>query len=129
MRYLIDTSSLSRAIWDDSSRLRGAVWDLGIEQIVVSVMTIVEIEYGLSRRKIARANTIREFLAHFDALPFDAVDAREAGILRSRMETNGRPIGIIDTLIAAQALVRNLTLVTHNAGEFARVGGLRVLEL
>jgi tRNA(fMet)-specific endonuclease VapC len=129
MRYLIDTSSLSRAIWDDSSRLRGAVWDLGIEQIVVSVMTIVEIEYGLSRRKIPRANTIREFLAHFDALPFDAVDAREAGILRSRMETNGRPIGIIDTLIAAQALVRNLTLVTHNAGEFARVGGLRVLEL
>jgi tRNA(fMet)-specific endonuclease VapC len=45
------------------------------------------------------------------------------------METNGRPIGIIDTLIAAQALVRNLTLVTHNAGEFARVAGLRVLEL
>lgn len=129
MRYLIDTSSLSRAIWDDSSRLRRAVWDLGIEQIVVSVMTIVEIEYGLSRRKIARAHTIREFLAHFDALPFEAVDAREAGILRSRMETKGRPIGIIDTLIAAQALVRDLTLVTHNVGDFARVGGLRVLEL
>jgi tRNA(fMet)-specific endonuclease VapC len=129
MRYLIDTSSLSRAIWDDSFRLRRAVLDLGIEQIVVSVMTIVEIEYGLSRRGIARANTIRAFLAHFDALPFDAVDALEAGVLRSRMETDGRPIGIIDTFIAAQALVRNLTLVTHNAAEFARVGGLRVIEL
>ena len=129
MRYLIDTSSLSRAIWDDSLRLRRAVWDLGIEQIVVSVMTIVEIEYGLSRRKITRANTIREFLAHFAALPFEAVDAREAGVLRSKMESAGRPIGVIDTLIAAQALVRDLTVVTHNADEFARVGGLRVLEL
>jgi tRNA(fMet)-specific endonuclease VapC len=129
MRYLIDTSSLSRAIWNDSSRLRGAVRDLGIDQIVVSVMTIVEIEYGLTRRKIVRANAVREFLDHFDALPFEAVDAREAGILRSRMESSGRPIGFIDTLIAAQALVRNLTVVTHNTGEFARVGELRVLQL
>ena len=129
MRYLIDTSSLSRAVWDDSSRLRRAVWAMGFEQIAVSVMTLVEIEYGLSRRRIARANTIREFLAHFDALPFGPVDAREAGVLRSKMETNGQPIGIVDTFIAAQALVRNLTVVTHNVDDFSRVSGLRVIEL
>jgi tRNA(fMet)-specific endonuclease VapC len=45
------------------------------------------------------------------------------------MQANGRPIGSMDTLIAAQAPVRDLTLITHNAGEFARVGLLRVLEL
>ena len=129
MRYLIDTSSLSRAIRDDSLRLRRAVRDLGLEQIAVSVMTLVEIEYGLTRRKAARASAIREFLAHFDALPFEPVDARAAGVLRSKMEADGRSIGLIDTFIAAQALVRNLTVVTHNVAEFSRVGGLRVIEL
>jgi hypothetical protein len=54
MRYLIDTSSLSRAIRDDSSRLRRVVLHLGIDQIVVSVMSLFEIEYGLQRRRIAR---------------------------------------------------------------------------
>jgi predicted nucleic acid-binding protein len=36
-----------------------------------------------------------------------------------------RPIGAY-VLIAGQALVRALTLVTHNTGEFQRVPGLRV---
>jgi tRNA(fMet)-specific endonuclease VapC len=36
------------------------------------------------------------------------------------------PIGPFDTLIAAQAKARNLTLVTNNIREFQRVDGLRV---
>jgi predicted nucleic acid-binding protein len=39
------------------------------------------------------------------------------------METDGRPIDLIDTFIAAQPLVRNLTVVTHNVAEFSRVAG------
>jgi len=35
----------------------------------------------------------------------------------------------MDTRIAAQALVRGLTVITHNTREFARVDELRVLEL
>lgn len=42
------------------------------------------------------------------------------------MAAAGRPIGAYDVLIAGQALVRALTLVTHNTGEFQRVPGLRV---
>jgi len=39
---------------------------------------------------------------------------------------SGTPIGAYDVLIAGQALERNLILVTHNAGEFERVPGLRL---
>ena len=35
-------------------------------------------------------------------------------------------IGRYDVLIAGQAAARDLTLVTHNTREFARVPGLRI---
>lgn len=38
----------------------------------------------------------------------------------------GTPIGIHDLLIASIALANDLTLVTHNTGEFSRVEGLRI---
>jgi tRNA(fMet)-specific endonuclease VapC len=129
MRYLIDTSSLSRAIWDDSFALRRVVWDLGIDQIVVSVITIFEIEYGLTRRNIRNARAVREFLGYFGAVDLSPRDAVAAGTLRSRMEARGRQMGVMDTLIAAQALVRDLTVITHNMREFSRIDELRVLEL
>jgi tRNA(fMet)-specific endonuclease VapC len=40
------------------------------------------------------------------------------------LEAVGNTIGPNDTLIAAIALVHNLTLVTHNTAEFIRVPGL-----
>ncbi len=129
MRYLIDTSSVSRAIRDDTAMIQHAVLSLGIDQIVVSVMTIVEIEYGLARRTHRNARLVREFLGHFDPIGFDARDAAIAGRLRSTMEGIGQQIGLMDTLIAAQALARDLTVITHNAREFARVSEIRVLEI
>jgi len=129
MRYLIDTSSLSRAIRDDSSRLRRVVLHLGIDQIVVSVMTLFEIEYGLQRRRIARAVAIRTLLAQFQSVDFDRADAVTAGALRARLDSAGHSIGIIDTMLAAQALARGLTVITHNVKDFARIDELRVLEL
>ncbi len=57
-------------------------------------------------------------------LPLDDEDARVAGSIRAAMETKGKPIGAYDTLIAGQALARQLILVTANVSEFARVKGL-----
>ncbi|HTK98145.1 MAG TPA: PIN domain-containing protein [Pseudomonadales bacterium] len=48
---------------------------------------------------------------------------------RARMEVTGKPIGLMDTLIAAQALGRQLTLITHDTRDFARIPRLRVLEI
>ncbi len=47
-----------------------------------------------------------------------------AAQLRASLNSQGTPIGAYDLLIAACALRRGLTIVTHNAREFARVGGL-----
>ena len=45
---------------------------------------------------------------------------------RPNLEKNGTPIGPYDILIAATALSKNATLVTHNIKEFNRVENLTV---
>jgi tRNA(fMet)-specific endonuclease VapC len=129
VRYLIDTSSIGRAIADDSWRLRSAISSLGIDQIGASVVTIMEIEYGLARRRVRQAKLVRDLLQLFHPVVFDEQDAAMAGSLRAQMEGIGKPVGLMDTLIAAQALARQLTLITHNTRDFARVPRLRVLEI
>ena len=46
------------------------------------------------------------------------------GALRAQLQASGQPIGALDTLIAAHALVVGATLVTNNLAEFDRVPGL-----
>ena len=92
-------------------------------------MTIMEIEYGLARRRVRHSKIIRDLLRLFSPVAFDERDAATAGSLRAQMEGSGKPIGLMDTLIAAQALTRGLTLITHDTDDFARVPRLRILEI
>ena len=45
--------------------------------------------------------------------------------MRAHLERRGRPIGAMDTLIAAHALSLGATLVSNNVREFKRVPRLR----
>jgi tRNA(fMet)-specific endonuclease VapC len=62
----------------------------------------------------------------FQTHPFDAQSADLAARSRAQLETQGTPIGPIDTLIAGIALAHGLTLVTRNTREFGRVPGLQL---
>ncbi len=46
--------------------------------------------------------------------------------IRALLEKSGNSIGANDLLIAATALNKNATLVTHNINEFSRVPGLNI---
>lgn len=59
-------------------------------------------------------------------LSFDDCAAEEYGQIRVDLERKGTPIGPLDTLIAAHARSRGLTLVTNNTREFFRVENLPV---
>lgn len=70
---------------------------------------------------------LRQVLAPFQSYPFDAVDGvHRYGIVRSALESKGKGIGPLDTLIVAHALALGAVLVTHNTREFKRVAGLAV---
>jgi tRNA(fMet)-specific endonuclease VapC len=69
---------------------------------------------------------LAKFCVPLAILPFDNAAAEAYGALRAELERQGKPIGPLDTLIAAHALSLGVTLVTNNEREFRRVAGLRV---
>jgi len=49
-----------------------------------------------------------------------------AGRIRGALEQHGTPIGPYDVQIAAQALAKGLTVLTHDMKEFQRVLDIKV---
>jgi tRNA(fMet)-specific endonuclease VapC len=97
--------------------------------IAVSSIAVFELRYGASKstKPVFNHKVLDEFLAGYaEILDFSSDDAAEAGNIRAALEARGTPIGPYDTLIAAQALRHNATLITANTREFARVAGLRL---
>lgn len=69
---------------------------------------------------------VERFLAAFTSLPLDDAAADVSAAIRATLAQAGTPIGPYDLFIAAIALANDLTLVTHNTTEFARLSGLRL---
>lgn len=126
MKYLLDTNVLS----DFARGEQAVIARLRREappQLVISAITEMEVEYGLARNpdlapRVREA--MRTLLNTISVLPFEREDARVAAQLRASLNRQGMPIGAYDLLLAACALRRGLKIVTHNAREFIRVGGL-----
>ena len=100
-----------------------AVGDIGI-----SVMTLAELEYGVSKsgRPARNREALDQFISPLEVAPFDRQATAAYGKLRTALEKKGRTIGSMDLLIAAHALSLDVRLITRNIREFRRVPGLRV---
>ncbi len=126
--YLLDTNICIYAINMRSKSVVEKVRQRSVDEIAISSVTVAELEYGL--QKSSRKNTTREalieFLAPFSIIDFTSLDAIEYGKIRAFLEEKGTPIGAYDLQLAAQALARDLVLVSNNAREFGRVPGLKL---
>ena len=96
--------------------------------MVVSSITLAELRYGIekSQRREANRRALQRVLRALNVLAFDAKAADAYGSVRATLESAGKPVGPLDTLIAAHALALDVTLVSSNLREFSRVHGLRV---
>lgn len=105
-------------------RLRGKQ----IGEVGISSITQSELEFGAARSQRAEQAqaALAEFLLPLAISPFDEASAAACGALRAGLEFAGRPIGPLDTLIAAHALAVGSVLVTNNTRELRRVPGLVV---
>jgi tRNA(fMet)-specific endonuclease VapC len=72
------------------------------------------------------ARLVENFLRPLTVAEFTSSDAATYAQVRAKLERAGTPIGPLDTLIAAQALARELKLVSSNEREFGRVSGLAI---
>jgi tRNA(fMet)-specific endonuclease VapC len=67
-------------------------------------------------------------MSDLQTLELDRSIAEICGKVSAQLSEIGKPPGTPDMLIAATALVHDLTLVTHNVRDFHRVPGLRIQD-
>lgn len=98
------------------------------KSIFVSSVTVGELEYGAAKSRWGERTRqiFQAFLANYEIIPFDEMDAIYFGKLRAELASRSTPIGVYDAMIGAQGVARNLAVVTHNTKEFCRIPGLRV---
>ena len=123
MKVLLDTNICIYLIKNNPPEVRQHFTQLNPGDVGVSSITVAELQYGVAKgtAKDKNAAALAAFLLPLEILPFDTESAVAYGSIRSRLEQEGRPIGSLDMLIAAQAVAHKLTLVSNNLKEFARV--------
>lgn len=124
-RYLLDTNILSDLLRNPGGRAARRLAVVGDAAVCTSVVVACELRYGAVKKGSPRlSERIEAVLGSLDVLAFDQDADRRYAEVRSHLERQGTPIGPNDLLIAAHALALDLTLVTGDVEEFARVPGL-----
>jgi predicted nucleic acid-binding protein len=101
-----------------------------IGSLYTSVLTLAEIRFGVEllppskRRRQLQEWLDRDLPAWFGdrVLPVDRSVADRWGVLRARAQMRGRPLSVVDGLLAATAIQHDLTIVSRNVSDFAVVG-------
>jgi len=126
--YLLDTNICIYAINRKPENVLEAIKEKSKNGIYISALTVAELEYGVENSKQIEKNRIAllKFISIFNILNFDDSDAIPYGKLKSKLKKDGKIIGPIDMLLAAQAITKNMIFVTNNVGEFARIEGLKI---
>ena len=128
MTWLIDTNIISEVRKGPRCHPAVAAWWAGVEEreLFLSALTLGEIRRGIEAlrpRNAAGAATLDFWLTELREsfgpriLSLDAATAEAWGHMAAR-----RSVPVIDALLAATALVHDLTLVTRNMTDVAGLG-------
>ena len=126
MAFILDTN-VAIHLRDGDPAIAARVAAL-TDAVLISIVTRVELEGGVYREPAhagLRRARLDVMLGAIPSLAFDDAAAAEYGKILARAGYSRRKL--LDRMIAAQALVHRSTLVTLNPGDFADIGGLRVL--
>jgi tRNA(fMet)-specific endonuclease VapC len=137
MRYLLDTNIVSDLVRNPQGKVARHVRAIGEKHVCTSIIVAAELRYGATKKGSPRLSSqLHAVLGALEVLPFETPADTSYGLLRTRLEQAGTPIGANDLLnhdllnndllIAAQALALGYVIVTDNEREFSRVKGLRL---
>ena len=127
MKYLLDTDTLIyvfKRAGNCLARLNPQI----DSDVAISTISLFELEYGMGKsdKRIKMDSYVSSLCRRYAVLDFDRAASVQAGAVRAMLHTRGTPIGPYDVQIAGIALANNLTIVTRNVREFARVPQLKV---
>jgi predicted nucleic acid-binding protein len=125
MNFLLDTNHCSAylaqvpKVWNRVLQYGGGI---AVSTVVVGELWVVAERRG---HRSSYVQDLRRMLTEFHILPFDLDCAQRFGEVRADLLARGLDVGVADAMIAATALVHNLTVVTHNVRHFENIPGLR----
>jgi tRNA(fMet)-specific endonuclease VapC len=127
MRYLLDTNICIGAM-RSHPKIIARMGAVSPADCAISTITIYELYTGVEKcvnpaKERAKVDIV---IQTFAELSFNAMAATQAAWVRAFLEARGQAIGPYDTLLAGQALVLGLIMVSANVNEFSRVPGLTV---
>ncbi|HEX7366457.1 MAG TPA: PIN domain-containing protein [Pelobium sp.] len=125
-KYLLDTNICAYFL-NGKFNLNTKIEEIGIENCVVSEITIAELKYGVEKSTLKDRNrkTLETFQTKFDIIPiFPALDiyAKE----KARLKTKGNILDDFDLLIGSTAIFNKLILVTKNISDFDRLDNIEI---
>ncbi len=127
MSYLLDTKIVSAHLRQPRGLMHRFVQYSG--RLYVSSVALAE-PYVWAFRKPNPTSTLAaiEVMLRDEVrrLDFDDDCAKRFGQVRAELLERGVGVSFLDLLIAAVALVHDLTLVTHNTADFRNIPGLRL---
>lgn len=131
MNYLLDTCVLSEFTRRQPEK-KVIDWldRMDEDTLFISAITIGEIQHGIERLPESHRKTEllvwfnNELIRRFETriLPLDAAAMLLWGSLVARMEQDGKPMSVMDSLIVATALQNNLIIATRNSSDFLPCG-------
>jgi tRNA(fMet)-specific endonuclease VapC len=127
--FLLDTNICSAHLKQPSGLTHRFVQHSG--RLYISTIVLGELYTWALRRGDNRGLELiieRDLLPDLVVLDFDLACAAAYGALRNELLRAGTVVNPVDLMIAAVALVHDLTLVTHNTRHFEVVPGLRVVD-
>ena len=121
-RYMLDTNVVSHITQGRDAELPAHLTKVPVGQVVMSSVTLAELEYGLHRkgRPPRLRNALTQVLLRIDVLPWDEDVATCYGEFCATLEAQGINLSDFDMMIAAHAVAVNAILVSRDKA-FAQV--------
>lgn len=128
IRYLLDTDICIYLIKQQPPEVLARFQQVQLKQLHISVITVFELYYCIEKNNSHQRNlsALENFISPLTVVDFTIDAAKKAAKIRHQLQQQGMPIGAYDLQIAAIALSLNMTLLTNNTREFARVKNLKL---
>jgi hypothetical protein len=132
MKYLVDANVLSEPT-RPAPDPRALAWieaheaDLAVDPVILGEMRLGILLLPSGRKRTALERWFQDLVRTLECIPWDAAVGLRWARLVADLRRKGRPLPLLDSLVAATALAHGMTVVTRNVRDFSQAGA-KVLD-